>query len=526
MWGEKIKKSLTVFLLMIGLSSYILPQKNIVFAQTSVNVYCNPGLLCTLASGNIQCGYRDFYEGICKPSNTNTDNIGTCSFGNEKGICVIPTPTLTTDIQGPAPIQQTNSGTSLDQPVPIGGPTWTPTPAPTKLDDLTITANLHISKCGLAETGYQCCYPNLKSDTASFVGDFLNNFGALWDTVKTFIGDNINSMLQIGTADLKNAITSGGNIPNLCPRSEEGPRKERFVQLGQNDQQKWLDQNENYDGQNENDSLKKQELENYASLLYGETVPSLGERNFSDNDGIVGKILKSTTIPSDGISHENSNYACFCVNTENEVDKTPEYFLNLQENKVSKINQGSYIIKNSSSVSSEGKQVAGAVLEARTQDSSSFDPFDISANKFCRNIGNATEEEKCKTCVKSSNGGGAWTALGCIPANFNGALETLFPIIISFAGLISLGCIIYASFLLQTSMGEPEKIGKAQELMTSCITGLIMIIFSIFILRVIGFDILRLPGFGDEASSQNTDSSINTFPTPTTGQGLMVDSPT
>jgi hypothetical protein len=157
------------------------------------------------------------------------------------------------------------------------------------------------------------------------------------------------------------------------------------------------------------------------------------------------------------------------------------------------------------------------------------------ADKLCRNISTDVEREKCKQCVSGkdnagitvSEAGGAWTALGCINANFSDTLQvTLFPLFISFGGIISLGCIIYASFLLQTSMGEPEKIGKAQELMTSCITGLIMIIFSIFILRVIGFDILRLPGFGDEASSQNTDSSINTFPTPTTGQGLMVDSPT
>ena len=36
---------------------------------------------------------------------------------------------------------------------------------------------------------------------------------------------------------------------------------------------------------------------------------------------------------------------------------------------------------------------------------------------------------------------------------------------------------------------------KAQELITSCIMGLMLIIFSIFILRLIGVDILKIPGF-------------------------------
>ena len=57
-------------------------------------------------------------------------------------------------------------------------------------------------------------------------------------------------------------------------------------------------------------------------------------------------------------------------------------------------------------------------------------------------------------------------------------------------------CIIYSAYLIQFSRGNPERIKKAREYLTSCIMGLLLIIFSIFILRLIGVDILRIPGFG------------------------------
>ena len=40
-----------------------------------------------------------------------------------------------------------------------------------------------------------------------------------------------------------------------------------------------------------------------------------------------------------------------------------------------------------------------------------------------------------------------------------------------------------------------EKIKKAQDLLTSCIMGLMLIIFAVFILRLVGVNILRIPGF-------------------------------
>ena len=73
--------------------------------------------------------------------------------------------------------------------------------------------------------------------------------------------------------------------------------------------------------------------------------------------------------------------------------------------------------------------------------------------------------------------------------------ETIFGLGIGLAGMVSLLCIIYAAFTMQSSQGNPEKIKKAQELLTSCIMGLILIIFSVFILRLIGVSILRIPGF-------------------------------
>ncbi|MFW5703630.1 MAG: pilin [Patescibacteria group bacterium] len=92
--------------------------------------------------------------------------------------------------------------------------------------------------------------------------------------------------------------------------------------------------------------------------------------------------------------------------------------------------------------------------------------------------------------------GGIWTGIGCMKTSLSGFIEeTVFGIGIGIAGIVALGCIIYSAILYQTSAGNNEKLESAQEMMKSCIIGLILIIFSTFILRVIGVDILRLPGF-------------------------------
>jgi len=99
------------------------------------------------------------------------------------------------------------------------------------------------------------------------------------------------------------------------------------------------------------------------------------------------------------------------------------------------------------------------------------------------------------SCVDCSDRG-VWTSLGCIENDMNSFLTNfIFKIGIGLAGGFSLLCIIYAAFMMQSSQGNPEKLKKAQELITSCIMGLMLIIFSVFILRLIGVNILKIPGF-------------------------------
>lgn len=97
----------------------------------------------------------------------------------------------------------------------------------------------------------------------------------------------------------------------------------------------------------------------------------------------------------------------------------------------------------------------------------------------------------CKGCI---NGGGAWTTLGCIPTEPMDLVKWLFPYLLGFGGLAAFGLIVYSGFRLMTSSGDPQKIQGAKETITSAITGLIFIILSLFLLRLIGVDILGLPG--------------------------------
>ena len=100
------------------------------------------------------------------------------------------------------------------------------------------------------------------------------------------------------------------------------------------------------------------------------------------------------------------------------------------------------------------------------------------------------------TC-STKNGEGINTAIGCVPIEDSNAL---FGFILKWAigigGGVAFLLIIVAGFQITTSAGNPDKVKAGQELMTSAIAGLILLIFSVFILKIIGVDILQLPGFG------------------------------
>ena len=89
------------------------------------------------------------------------------------------------------------------------------------------------------------------------------------------------------------------------------------------------------------------------------------------------------------------------------------------------------------------------------------------------------------------------TAIGCIPvADTNAFMGWILGWAVGVGGGIAFLLIVYASFMIMTSQGDPTRLKAGQELLTSAISGLIMLIFSVFILKFIGIDILGLDDFG------------------------------
>ena len=90
-------------------------------------------------------------------------------------------------------------------------------------------------------------------------------------------------------------------------------------------------------------------------------------------------------------------------------------------------------------------------------------------------------------------GRGINTAIGCIPKNDTQLLAEFFLRWgMGLAGGFSLLLIIYGGFLVMTASGNPKKAQAGKEVITSAIGGIIFLIFSMFVLRVVGIDILKL----------------------------------
>lgn len=85
------------------------------------------------------------------------------------------------------------------------------------------------------------------------------------------------------------------------------------------------------------------------------------------------------------------------------------------------------------------------------------------------------------------------TAIGCINVKSpEGFVNSILTLAIGLAGGIAMLLIIFGGIQILTSAGNPDKIQAGKELITSAIAGLILIVFSVFILRIIGVEILDI----------------------------------
>lgn len=104
------------------------------------------------------------------------------------------------------------------------------------------------------------------------------------------------------------------------------------------------------------------------------------------------------------------------------------------------------------------------------------------------------ERFKYAPCPDDENG--ILTGLGCIPTDATGFIQRILTIGIGLGGGIAFLLILLGGFKVIMSQGNPEAMNEGRDLITSAIAGLMLIIFSVFILRFIGVNILSLPGFG------------------------------
>lgn len=91
------------------------------------------------------------------------------------------------------------------------------------------------------------------------------------------------------------------------------------------------------------------------------------------------------------------------------------------------------------------------------------------------------------------------TGLGPITATPEGITNWALGILVGVAGGIALLFLFSGGLKWVTSAGDPKAVMEAKETVTAALSGLLLIVFSVLILKIIGYDILRLPGFGNLA---------------------------
>ncbi len=85
------------------------------------------------------------------------------------------------------------------------------------------------------------------------------------------------------------------------------------------------------------------------------------------------------------------------------------------------------------------------------------------------------------------------TAIGCVPFTvISDTTKFFLRWAIGIGGGLALLFIIFASIQIIIASGDPDRIKNGKDLLTASIAGVLMIIFSVFLLRIIGVNILKI----------------------------------
>lgn len=98
-------------------------------------------------------------------------------------------------------------------------------------------------------------------------------------------------------------------------------------------------------------------------------------------------------------------------------------------------------------------------------------------------------------CLASTPAGYVCTALGDIPTDPTLLVQWILKYAILMGGGIAFLLSVWGGISIILAGGNPEKINEGREIITSAITGLLVIVLAVFLLRLIGYDILQLPEF-------------------------------
>jgi|SRR3989344_3828783 len=81
----------------------------------------------------------------------------------------------------------------------------------------------------------------------------------------------------------------------------------------------------------------------------------------------------------------------------------------------------------------------------------------------------------------------------CTPAGFGSAL---YGVGLSFIGVVALLFIVYGGYLILTSQGNTEQIGRGKSYINYAIIGIVLAVAGYAVYQIIAVDIIKVPGFG------------------------------